>query len=193
MAASDRRCNRDKTAVIPNDDGRGHRALRSQKWRTQRCDVSKQEIRIRGERRVLFSQHKWKYTEAHDLAPLPVVLARIQHGQEKWMSRLWRHLRVQWDTLDTKRMAHAMMVVMTRPNARILYSFVSFTHSTVYDGLVQDRPGTARMTEHSAATSDTNPVELKYRGMTTAGGASAWYFIPVVGGAAVPKRQLETL
>ena len=86
-----------------------------------------------------------------------------------------------------------MMVVMARPNTSILYSLVSFTHSTVYDGLVQDRPGAARMTEHSTATSDSNPVELKHRGMKAAGGAAAWYFIPVVGGAAVPKRQLETL
>ena len=85
------------------------------------------------------------------------------------------------------------MVVMTRPNTSVMYSLVSVEHSTVYDGLVQDRPGTARMTEHSTATSDTNPVELKYRGMKAAGGAAAWYFIPVVGGAAVPKRQLETL
>ena len=90
-------------------------------------------------------------------------------------------------------MAQAMMVVMTRPNTSILYSLVSFEHSTVYNGLVQDRPGTARTTEHSAATSDTNPEELKYRGMKAAGGAAAWYFIPVVGGATVPKRQLETL
>ena len=90
-------------------------------------------------------------------------------------------------------MATTMLVVMTRPSTSILYSLVSSAHSTVYDGLVQDRPGTARMTEHSAATSDTNPVELKYRGMKAAGGAAAWYFIPVVGGAAVPKRQLETL
>ena len=44
------------------------------------------------------------------------------------------------------------------------------------------------MTEHSAATSDPNPVELKCSGMQAAGGA-----VPVVGGAAVPKRQLETL
>ena len=85
------------------------------------------------------------------------------------------------------------MVVMTRPNTSILYSLVSFAHSTVYDGLVQDRARTTRMTEHSTTTSDSNPVELKYRGMKAAGGAAAWYFIPVVGGAAAPKRQLETL
>ena len=49
------------------------------------------------------------------------------------------------------------------------------------------------MTEHATATSDTHPVELKYRGMRAAGGAAAWYFIPVVAGAAVPKRQLAQL
>ena len=49
------------------------------------------------------------------------------------------------------------------------------------------------MTEHATAASDTYPVELKYRGMKAAGGAAAWYFIPVVGGAAVPKRQLAAL
>ena len=127
------------------------------------------------------------------LISLPLILARIKHGREKWISRLWRRLRVQWNISNTKRMAQAMMVVMTRPNTSILYSLVSFEHSTVYNGLVQDRPGTARTTEHSAATSDTNPEELKYRGMKAAGGAAAWYFIPVVGGATVPKRQLETL
>ena len=76
-----------------------------------------------------------------------------------------------------------MMVVMPRPDTSILYSRVSFTHSTVYDGLVEERPGTDRMTEHSTATSGYSPVELKYRGMKAAGEAVAWYFIPVVGGA----------
>ena len=97
-------------------------------------------------------------------------------------------------------MAQAMMAVMTRSNTSIVYSLESFTytHSTVYDSLVQEQPGTARMTKHSTAcqaiaTSDSNPVELKYRGMKAAGGAAAWYFMPVVGGAAVPNRQLGSL
>ena len=101
--------------------------------------------------------------------------------------------KYKWNTSDTKRMAQAMMLVMTRPNTGILHSLVSFTHSTVYDSVVQDRPGTAQMTEHSKAISESNPVGLKYRGMKAAGGAAAWYFIPVVGGTAVPKRQLESL
>ena len=86
-----------------------------------------------------------------------------------------------------------MMKVMTQPNSSILYNLVSFSNSTVYDGMVQERPGTARMTEHATATSDTHPVELRYRGMKAAGGAAAWYFMPVVAGAAVPKRQLAAL
>ena len=90
-------------------------------------------------------------------------------------------------------MAHAMTKVMTQPQSSILYSLISFSNSTVYDGMVQERPGTARMTEHATATSDKHPVELKYRGMRAAGGAAAWYFIPVVAGAAVPKRQLAQL
>ena len=49
------------------------------------------------------------------------------------------------------------------------------------------------MTEHSTATSDTNPIEQKYRGMKAAGGAAAWYFIPVVGGPVLPIRQLMAL
>ena len=142
--------------MIPNDDGRDRRTLRSQKWSTARCDVTTQERRIRDERRTLFSSRKWKEAEAHFLISLPLILARIKHGREKWISRLWRRLRIQWNTSNTTRMAQAMMVVMTRPNTSILYSLVSFENSTVYDGLVQDRPGTARMTEHSAATSDTN-------------------------------------
>jgi hypothetical protein len=161
--------------MTPRDDGRDRRTLRSQKWSTARYDVTTQERRIRDERRTLFSSRKWKEAEAHFLISLPLILARIKHGREKWISRLWRRLRIQWNTSNTTRMAQAMMVVMTRPNTSILYSLVSFENSTVYDGLVQDRPGTARMTEHSAATSDTNPIELKYRGMKAAGGAAAWY------------------
>ena len=91
--------------MIPNDDGRDRKTLRSQKWKTQRYDVTKQEMRIRGEWRLLFSQHKWKEADAHYLISLPVILgflARIQHGQEKWIARLWRRLRVQWNTSDTK-------------------------------------------------------------------------------------------
>ena len=87
-------------------------------------------------------------------------------------------------------MAKAMTNVMTQPHSSILYSVVSFSNSTVYDGMVQERPRTARMTEHATATSDTHPAELKYRGMQAAGGGAAWYFIPVVAGAAVPKQQL---
>ena len=93
-------------------------------------------------------------------------------------------------------MAQVMMVVMTRPNTNSFYSLVSFAHSTVYDGLVQERPRTARMTEHSTSTSDSNPVELKCRGMKAAGGAASWYniyFIPVIIGAAVPKQHPESL
>ena len=81
-----------KTIMIPDDNGRGRRALRSRKWRTRQCDVTKQDIRIRGERRFLFSQHNGKGAEAHHLISLPVILAHIQHGQEKWISRLWRRL-----------------------------------------------------------------------------------------------------
>ena len=150
-------------------------------------------MRIREERRVLFNQHKWKEAEAHFLISLPVILDRVKHGQEKWISRLWLRLRVQWNTTNTKRMAQAMTTVMTQPQSSILYSLISFSNSTIYDGMVQERPGTARMTEHATATSDTHPVELKYRGMRAAGGAAAWYFIPVVAGAAVPKRQLAQL
>ena len=152
--------------------------------------VTTQEIRIREERRVLFNQRKWKEAEAHFLISLPVILDRVKHGQEKWISRLWLRLRVQWNTTNTIRMAKAMMKVMTQPHSSIMYRLVSFSNSTVYDGMVQERPGTARMTEHATATSDKHPVELKYRGMKAAGGAAAWYFIPVVAGAAVPKRQL---
>ena len=49
--------------------------------------------------------------------------------------------------------------------------------------------------EHSTctATSDTNPVERKYRRMKAAGGAAAWYSIPVVGGPVLPMRQLMAL
>ena len=86
-----------------------------------------------------------------------------------------------------------MTKVMTQPQSSIPYSLISFSNSTVYDGMVQERPGTARMTEHATATSDKHPVELKYRGMKAAGGAAAGYFIPVVAGAAVPKRQLAAL
>ena len=176
--------------MTPRDDGRDRRTLRSQRWNSQPCYVTTQEMRIREERRVLFNQHKWKEAEAHFLISLPVILDRVKHGQEKWISRLWLRLRVQWNTTNTKRMAQAMTTVMTQPQSSILYSLISFSNSTIYDGMVQERPGTARMTEHAAATSDTHPVELKYRGMRAAGGAAAWYFIPVVAGAAVPKRQL---
>ena len=68
-------------------------------------------------------------------------------------------------------------LVMTQPNSSILYSLVNFSNSTVYDGMVQERPGKACMTEYATATSDKHPVELKYRGMNAAGGAAAWYFI----------------
>ena len=36
-----------------------------------------QEQRIHEERRLLFSQRKWKEAEAHFLISLPVILARI--------------------------------------------------------------------------------------------------------------------
>ena len=102
-------------------------------------------------------------------------------------------LRVQWNTTNAKTMAKAMTKVMTQPQSSILYSLVSFSNSTAYDRMVQERPGTAGMTEHATATSDKHPIELKYRGMKAAGGAAAWHFIPVVAGAAVPKRQLAKL
>ena len=140
-------------------------------------------MRIREERRVLFAQRKWKEAEAHFLFWLPVILDRVN----KWISRLWLRLRVQWNTTNTKRMAKAMMKVMAQPHSSIIYSFVSVSNSTVYDGMVQERPGTARMIEHATTTSDKHPVEFKYRGMKAAGGAAAWHFIPVVAGAAVPK------
>ena len=90
-------------------------------------------------------------------------------------------------------MAKAMMKVTPQPHSSILYDLASFSNSPVYDGMVQERPGPAHMTEHATATSDKHPVELNYRGMKAAGGAAAWYFIPVVAGAAVPKRQLAAL
>ena len=113
--------------------------------------------------------------------------------REKWIHRLWQRLCVQWSTASTKSMAQRMTKVTTQSESSILYSLISFDHSTVYDGLVRERPGIARMTEHSTATSDTNPVEQKYRGMKAAGGAAAWYFIPVVGGPVLPMRQLMAL
>ena len=125
--------------MIPNDDGRDRRTIRSQKWRTQRCYLTQQEQRIREARRVLFSQtqRKWKEAEAHILISLPVILDHVKHGQEKWISCLWLRLRVQWNTANTKRMAQALMNVMTQPNSSILYSLVSFTNSIGYDGMVQ--------------------------------------------------------
>ena len=86
-----------------------------------------------------------------------------------------------------------MKMAMAQSDSSTLYSLVSFDHSTVYAGLVQERLGIARMTEHSTATSDTNPVEQKYQGTKAAGGAAAWYFIPVVGGPVLPIRQLMAL
>ena len=68
--------------MIPNDDGRDRRTLRSQKWSTARCNVTTQERRIRGERRTHFSLHKWKEAEAHYLISLPLILARIKHGRK---------------------------------------------------------------------------------------------------------------
>ena len=147
---------------------------------------------IREERRVLINQHKWKEAEAHFLISLPVILDRVKHGQEKWISRLWLRLRVQWNTTNTKTMAQAMAKVIAQPQSSILYSLISFSNSTVYNGMVQERPGTARMTEHATATSDKHPIELKYREMRAAGGGAAWHFIPIVAGAAVPRRQLIT-
>ena len=81
-------------------------------------------------------------------------------------------------------MAHVMTNVMTQPNSAsgILRGLVDYGNSTVHDGMVQERPGTARMTEHASSTSDRYPTELKYIGMKAAGGAAAWYFIPAVGG-----------
>ena len=90
-------------------------------------------------------------------------------------------------------MAHAMMKVMTQPNSSILYNLASFSTSTAYNGMVHNRPGKARMSQHATATSDEHPVELKCRGLKAAGGAAAWYFIPAVAGATVPKRQLAAL
>ena len=49
------------------------------------------------------------------------------------------------------------------------------------------------MTEHSTATSDTNPVEQKNKGMEAAGGAAAWHCIPVVDGPVLPIQQLMAL
>ena len=82
---------------------------------------------------------------------------------------------------------------MTQSYSSIMYSLISFDHSTVYDGLVRERPGITRITEHSTAASDTNPIEQNYRGMEASGGAAARYFIPVVGGPVLPIRQLMAL
>ena len=90
-------------------------------------------------------------------------------------------------------MAHAMTKVMTQTNSGVPCSIVNFSNSAVHDGMVQERPGPARMAEHATTAFGTHPVELKYRGMATACGAATWYFIPAVGGAAVPKRQLAAL
>ena len=156
---------------MKNADGHDCRTPRSQNWdaRVPRCNATAQELKIRCERKRLFSQHRRKDTEQHYLVSLPVILSRIKYGRENWILRLWQRLRVQWSTPSTKSMAQRMKMVMTQSDSSILYSLVSFDHSTVYDGLVRERPGIASMTEHSTATSDTNPVEQKYRGMKAAG------------------------
>ena len=100
-----------------------------------------------------------KDAKQHYRVSLSLVLSRIKYGRENWILRLWRRLRVQWSTSSTNSMARRMKMVMAQSDSSILYSLVSFDHSTVYDGLVRERPETARMTEHSTATSDTNPVE----------------------------------
>ena len=87
-------------------------------------------------------------------------------------------------------MARAMK---TQPSSSILYNLISFDRPAVNVGLVQEGRGIARMTEHSTAASDTNPAELKYKGMRAAGGAAAWHFVPVMGGASVTVRQLHAL
>ena len=115
----------------------------------------------------------WKDAGHHYLVSLPVIFSRIKYGRQNWILRLWRRLRVQWSTSSTKSMARRMTKVMAQSDSSILHSLISFDHSTVYDSLVRERPGIARMTEHSTATSDTNPVEQKYRGMEAAGGAVA--------------------
>ena len=180
---------------MKNSDGRDRRTTRSAEWDELRvrCDVTKQELKIRRERKRLFSQHRWKDAEHHYLVPLPVILPRIKYGREKWIHRLWQRLHVQWSTASTKSMARRMKKVMAQSDSSIMYSLSIFDHSAVYDGLVRERPGIARMTEHSTATSDTNPIEHKYRGMKAAGGAAAWYFIPVVGGPVLHIRQLLAL
>ena len=126
---------------MKNADGRDRRTPRSQEWDDLRCDATTQELKIRRERKRLFSQHRWKDVEKHYLVSLPVIISRIKYGREKLILRLWRRLRVQ-------------------------YSDINF---------------------------DTNPVEQKYRGMKAAGGAAAWYFIPVMGGPVLPIRQLMAL
>ena len=178
---------------MKNADGRDRRTPRSQDWDDLRCDATAQELKIRRGRKRLFSQHRWKDAEQHYLVSLPVILSLIKYGRENWIIRLWRRLRVQWSTSSTKSMARRMKKVMTQSGSSILYSLFSVDHSTVYDSLIRERPGIACMTEHSTATSDTNPVEQNYRGMKAAGGAAAWYFIPVVGGPVLPIRQLMAL
>ena len=143
---------------MKNSDGRDRRTTRSAEWGELRCDVTKQELKIRRERKRLLSQHRWENAEQHYCVSLPVILSRIKYGREKWIHRLWQRLRVQWSTASTKSMARRMKKVVTQSDSSILYSLVSFDHSAVYDGLVRERPGIARMTEHSTATSDTNPI-----------------------------------
>ena len=157
-------------------DGRDRGMPHTRKWDDLRCDATTQALKIRRERKRLVSQHRWKDAKQHYLISLPVILSRIKHGRENWIHRLWRRLRVQWCTSSTKSMARRMKKVMTQSDSSILYmySLISLDHSAVYDGLVRELPGIARMTEHSTATSATNPVEHKYREMKAAWKAAAW-------------------
>ena len=150
---------------MTNVDGRDRKTPRSHNWDMcmQLFNATAQGLKMRRGRRRLFSPHRWKGAEWHYLVSLPVILLRIKYGRENWSLRLRRQLRDQWSTSRTTSMARRMKMVMIQSDSSILYSVVSFHHSQVYDGLVREQPGIARMTEHtqhSTATSDTKSRTL---------------------------------
>ena len=133
---------------------------------------------------------RWKQHELFYLENISAIISRVKYGTEKWIHRLWQKICLQYNTNKVEVIAEQMMTVMTGNNSSIIYHLFSFQTNKPYIGLVQDRAGIKRATEHWAAI-HRKSTDAYYSQMGRVGAADTWYWLPIIiSKGVVPIKQL---
>ena len=119
---------------------------------------------------------RWKQHELFYLENISAIISRVKYGTEKWIHRLWQKICLQYNTNKVEVIAEQMMTVMTANNSSIIYHLFSFQTNKPYIGLVQDRAGIKRATEHWAAI-HRKSTDAYYSQMGRVGTADTWYLL----------------